>query len=69
MTRHLVRVLDIVFSLGLVLLIEKLKLDPRLRYLAWFALLLNEVRAVLVVAQVGLPALRVAVAVTKALTW
>ena len=49
-----------VLSLGLNLLLARLKLDPRWRYVLWGALLVNELRGAYIVWQFGGAAIRAA---------
>ena len=46
-------ILNTVLSLGLNLLIARLGLNPRWRYAVWTMVILNELRGIAVVAEVG----------------
>jgi hypothetical protein len=52
-TQRLARIGNTVLSVGLNLVIERLGLDPRLRYALWALIAVNEMRGMMVVYQVG----------------
>lgn len=53
-------IINTVLSLGLNLVVKRLGIDPRWRYLMWGAIALNELRGLAVVWQFGGAALRAA---------